>query len=98
MMTRKTKFDDALADLNLTMKQYINAVKFFDRNDIDFGWIPGKGFRFILWGTGVDGYPVLTHWCGVAVVRDYLDAPQTVFAQFNKMLERLQEHAATVAA
>lgn len=96
-MTKKTKFDHALADLNLTMKQYINVVKFFDRNGLDFGWVPRRGFRFMLWGTGVDDYPVLTNWCDTGAVRDYLDAPQTVFANFDQRLTELRAHAATIS-
>lgn len=90
-----TKYKRAIKEVGITEAQFVKIVQFFDRNGIDFNWVP-KGFRFCLWNTGVDGYPVLISWCGPAVVRDYLDEPQRVFSDFETRLEELRQYATTM--
>jgi hypothetical protein len=92
----KSKYRSALTEIGVTEAQYIKIVGFFQRNGIDFGWVP-KGFRFCLWGTGIDDYPVLTTWCGTATVRGYLDEPQRVFSDFAARVEQLRGHAMATA-
>jgi hypothetical protein len=87
-----TRYKRALAEIGLNELQFIKVVQFFERNEIDFGWVR-KGFRFCLWSTGVDDYPVLILWCGPAAVRGYLDEPQRVFADFEMRVKQLRKHA-----
>lgn len=67
---------------NLTLEQYEQARKDFAQHGIDFAHVP-KGWRFWKWVENRSQIIIL--WVGHGLVREYLDAPETLIARLAEM-------------
>jgi hypothetical protein len=69
----------------LDVEQYLAARDFFAKRGVDFAHVP-KGWRFCRWVGRTARYSIL--WVGPALVREYLDAPSTLFAALDTFENR----------
>lgn len=79
----KGTFKRDLAQAELTYDEFVRAVRFFQNRHVDFNHVPSRGFRFQMWVA--DRPQMIIMWCGPGTVRDYLDAPSTLFAEMKSL-------------
>lgn len=79
----KGKFKLDLQEAELPYQDFIRAIRFFADRKVDFNYVPRKGFRFIGWVA--DRPQMIIIRCGNGTVRDYLDAPSTLFADMKRI-------------
>ena len=79
----KGKFKQDLAEAELPYEDFVRAMRFFAKYKVDFNYVQRRGFRFTAWVA--DTPQMIIIWCGNGTVREYLDAPSTVFAEIKRL-------------
>jgi hypothetical protein len=87
----KGQFKHDLAEAELPYADFNRAMRFFRDRKVDFNYVPRRGFRFTAWVA--DRPQMIIIWCGNGTVREYLDAPSTLFADMKRLEREALAHS-----